>query len=114
MDAPITFPTEDRILSDAVQEFCRTLSRTTGSTVLLVDMPNNLFLRRHTSRGAAKEAARDVLSGILLETGRSLVWRLNCDGGTGRYFLNIKVAVMEVTNLRGEKVAREIPLPSKK
>jgi hypothetical protein len=75
-------------------------------------MTNNLFIQRHSSRGAVKQSAIGALKCMLLETGRSEVWRFY-NGGNGEYFLKIKIAVMEATDGRGQKTDREIPLPVK-
>ena len=71
-------------------------------------MPNNFFLQRHTSLGSLKRPARDVLQDMFWETGRSLVWRLFYSIGDGKYFLNVKGAVMA----GADGIAIPIPLPS--
>ena len=113
MDTLISFPEMDRTIADTIQEICRAISRQTSYKVVLASYPLNEFNQKHSSRGSANQSARDALLDVLRDTQRSFVWRLNYSN-PGVFVLNIKLAFMEVINIRGGKVAREIPFPVKK
>jgi hypothetical protein len=108
LDLPITLPVKDRTLYETMDSVCKEVSTAGQVSVLLGTVPTNYFMQRHVALGCTSRAARQVLMDILFLTRRSLVWRLNCDA-SGKYMLNFKIPMMEVTNVRGGKQSREIP-----
>jgi hypothetical protein len=89
LDLAVSFPAQDRSVSDAIEQVCAGLSQASGSRVWMGVVPVGPFLTSRTQIGASGEPARRVLLRLLNEVGMPLTWRFNNIPMDGSWVLNV-------------------------
>lgn len=88
-DLPLTFPAEERSITDTINKICQEITTQSHIAVTLGVSPRRILDRNSVKLGGNKESARELLRKSLDATHHSLYWRLLFDPTSKGYFLNI-------------------------
>jgi hypothetical protein len=113
MDIPITLPETDRSGARFLDEFCDTLSRSSGVRVAAAIYPMNYLMQTHVNAGANAESARDAFVRILggLQYGdqrtarqtrtRKLSYKMIYSPAMKEYLMQVHLVTVEVPRPSG-------------
>lgn len=96
LDTPVTLGDEPRNVYDTVRAILAALSARTGRRVIIMSVPNNLFINTQVTMGGDNVPARQLLLQALASTRRPLQYDLGYDPDVSVYILNVSVTARAV------------------